>query len=208
MNEFKNVNFAPWIGKNYEKGIDERKILILGESHHWGEDIYDGVNDELRNGKYLKFTQQVVESYVDYQKGNKKHQSWMNTFTKFIKEFYNWEDSKINLIDFWDSVMFYNYVQYPISNPRISPTQEQFNQSEKAFHEILDKYQPDVIIVWGMRLWGNMPDIGKYDEKEIDKKYYKVGEKEYPAIVLRHPSAPNFCYSAYKKIRLLLEKNR
>ena len=39
MSEFKNVNFAPWIGKNYEKGIDERKILILGESHHWGEDI-------------------------------------------------------------------------------------------------------------------------------------------------------------------------
>jgi len=167
MSEFKNVNFAPWIGKNYEKGIDERKILILGESHHWGEDINDGVNEELRNGKYLKFTQQVVESYVDYQKGNKEHQSWMNTFTKFIKEFYNWEDSKINLIDFWDSVMFYNYVQYPISNPRISPTQEQFNQSEKAFHEILDKYQPDVIIIWGMRLWGNMPDIGKYDEKEI-----------------------------------------
>ena len=98
MSEFKNVNFAPWIGKNYEKGIDERKILILGESHHWGEDVNDGVNEELRNGKYLKFTQQVVESYVDYQKGNKEHQSWMNTFTKFIKEFYNWEDSKINLI--------------------------------------------------------------------------------------------------------------
>ena len=74
MSEFKNVNFAPWIGKNYEKGIDERKILILGESHHWGEDINDGVNEELRNGKYLKFTQQVVESYVDYQKGNKEHQ--------------------------------------------------------------------------------------------------------------------------------------
>jgi len=44
----------------------------LGESHHWGEDINDGVNEELRNGKYLKFTQQVVESYVDYQKGNKQ----------------------------------------------------------------------------------------------------------------------------------------
>ena len=29
-----NVNFNPWKGNNYEEGLFDKKILILGESHY------------------------------------------------------------------------------------------------------------------------------------------------------------------------------
>lgn len=79
------------MGENYEKGINGKKILILGESHYWDEEIYEKAHKDLRNGEYLDFTNDVINKYISYQKGEREHGSWMNSFTKFAKEFYNWE---------------------------------------------------------------------------------------------------------------------
>lgn len=209
MSQFKNVNFAPFVGENYEKGINGKKILILGESHYWGEEIYENAYEDLKKGEYLDFTDDVISAYIAYQKGEREHSPWMNSFTKFTKEFYNWEEGKIDLVAFWQSVAFYNYVQFPITAVRTSPTQEEFQQSEKAFYEVLEKYQPDVIIAWSWRLWGNMPSTGRFGEPSSVNKgkgiyYYEVGGKEYPIIAVAHPSAPTFCYSAYQDIQEIL----
>ncbi|MDO4224943.1 MAG: hypothetical protein Q4C75_03515 [Bergeyella zoohelcum] len=205
----KNVNFAPFVGENYEKGINGKKVLILGESHYWEEEIYEDAYEDLKQGEYLDFTQDVIKSYIDYQKGNREHSPWMNSFTKFAKEFYNWDEEKTNLIDFWQSVAFYNYVQFPISQARTSPTEEEFTQSEKAFYEVVEKYQPDVIIAWGWRLWGNMPSTGRFGEPSSVNKgkgiyYYEVAGREYPIIAVSHPSAPGFCYSAFESIEQIM----
>ena len=209
MSQFNNVNFAPFVGENYEKGINGKKILILGESHYWGEEIYENAYEDLKKGEYLDFTDDVINAYIAYQKGEREHSPWMNSFTKFTKEFYNWEEDKIDLVAFWQSVVFYNYVQFPITAVRTSPTQEEFAQSEKAFYEVLEKYQPDVIIAWGWRLWGNMPSSGRFGEASSVNKgkgiyYYSVGGREYPIIAVAHPSAPTFCYSAYQDIQEIL----
>ena len=36
--EYKCVKFRPWVGTNYKKGFQGKKILILGESHYCKED--------------------------------------------------------------------------------------------------------------------------------------------------------------------------
>ena len=53
--------------------------------------------------------------------------------------------------------MFYNYVQTCVSKARKSPEKWQFDESEDAFFEVLDYYKPDVILVWGTRLWESLP---------------------------------------------------
>ena len=61
----------------------------------------------------------------------------------------------------WEHLSFYNYVQEAMTGPRVSPTPEDFKNSEEAFWEILNELKPDLIIVWGARLYNNLPQEGK-----------------------------------------------
>lgn len=54
-----------------------------------------------------------------------------------------------------------------------------------------------------------MPSTGRFGEPSPVNKgkgiyYYEVNGREYPIIAVSHPSAPNFCYSAYQDIQELL----
>ena len=38
-----NINFKPWIGKNYlTKGYQGKRILVLGESHYCSKELSEG----------------------------------------------------------------------------------------------------------------------------------------------------------------------
>lgn len=209
MNDFKNVYFAPFVGRNYEVGVEGKKILILGESHYWGEEIYERVEEDLKKGKYLNDTTNVVRNYITYKSEGGEFLSHFSTFTKFTNGFYNWERNDIDYADFWNSVAFYNFVQFPMTGIRTSPTSEQFEKSEKAFYEVLEKYQPDAIIAWSWRLWRNMPSTGYYGKpSQVNKGkgiyYYKVNNKEYPIIAVAHPCTRYFNETSYQCIRELL----
>jgi hypothetical protein len=78
----------------------------------------------------------------------------MNTYTKFANS------CPISGVEFWQSVVFYNYVQVPMSGSRKSPTAEDFADGVVPFFEVLAAYQPDLVIVWGKRLWEHLPDGG------------------------------------------------
>lgn len=195
---FKNVKFLPWVGKNYEKGINGKKILVLGESHYGSEERTDITND-------------VVSRFLKYHKGEGEFEFWMNTNTKFAKTFNNGEMSKEEIVEFWESIVFYNYVQTLMSEPRQSPTSEQFENSKEAFYEVIEQYQPDLIVVWGLRLWGAMPDQGRWGEpSQVNGGeglyYYQIGDREYPAMMVYHPSTGFNYASAYEDIKLALEE--
>jgi len=207
----KNVFFYPRVGKNYEKGFNGLKLLILGESHYCDEKCESC-------GKQSKhdcsdFTKDVFNRYIDYKKGNGENEKWMNTFTRFTNVILENQVDNETLIDFWDSVIFYNYVQSSTKGPRISPTSQQFNESKDAFIEVLEKYKPDLIVVWGHRLWDNLPDIGRLgnenilDDANSQFYYFKIENKEIPALKIYHPSSSSFNneYSKYLKeaIRLV-----
>ena len=93
--------------------------------------------------------------------------------------------------------MFYNYVQFPISGARQAPTEQEFNDSEGAFWEVLEKYRPHKIIVWGQRLYNHLPqkgyqlpDIIDSDGKNIETWAYILQDgTKVQLLPITHPSA-------------------
>lgn len=134
-----NVNFLPFVGREYDKGgIFGKKILILGESHHCnpGEATKDFTNDVMKKHLY-------EESY--------------STFTKFERSLVGHETNQDERIKIWNSLIFYNYLQEPMSDVRLAGTREQYRAAEPALFTVLEKYAPEYMVVWGTRLWDYIP---------------------------------------------------
>ena len=92
---------------------------------------------------------------MDYKRGKGKFHRWMNTFTKYANALQNKELTAVECADIWESMVFYNFVQTPMKGPRVSPTQEDFKRSRKAFEEVLADLSPNLIIFWGKLLWNS-----------------------------------------------------
>jgi ABC-type Fe3+-hydroxamate transport system substrate-binding protein len=74
----------------------------------------------------------------------------------------------------------------------MKPTPEMFENSVEAFFEVLKKYDPDVIFVWGKRLWKKLPDEDFSDGKKIINEsngFYEIGGKKIRIFVVNHPSS-------------------
>jgi len=199
------VKFHPWVGDKYEygiKGFDKngiivygtkedpgKKILIVGESHYCAN-LADAIS---------KLTQIIIADLID---PDSEWEPYKNTYTKFIKSLTGYtddlefEDKK----EAWEHIAFYNYVQEPMIGARISPTTEEFKKSEEAFWEVLNKISPDLIIVWGKRLYINLPQGGEYiGELEVRDEYddivsielwsYELKNSIIRIIGITHPAA-------------------
>ncbi|MBW8331138.1 MAG: hypothetical protein K0M40_03880 [Prolixibacteraceae bacterium] len=208
----KNVFFKPWIGENYSTtGISGKKILLLGESHICGEGCGDCGN-LLEHPNCSEFTNNAAKYFFNYKNGNGGFEYWMNGYTKFGNIFYNKHLSYDETVAFWDSIIFYNYVQYSTDKARVSPTNEEFEKSSDAFFEILEAYKPDLVFVWGERLWDQLPfseDCG--EDIIIDNSnggkfyYYTLDEKKTPIYMINHPSSSAFNYSWHKFMQKAIE---
>lgn len=139
----------------------------------------------------------------------------MRTFTRFTNVFLNEQDGDKTLINFWDSVIFYNYVQSSTEEPRTPPTVQQFEESREAFFVVLEKYKPEFIIAWGNRLWDKLPNNGRWGTDYILGNsnerffYFKVNNQEIPAYGIYHPSTSyfNYGYSKYFKEAINMVSN-
>lgn len=196
-----NVKFKPWVGENYEKGILQgKKLMILGESHYCANPETEAIED---------ITIKVIEDLLNPLS---EHEGYKNTYTKFAKSVvgekqFNEETKK----DFWQHVIFYNYVQTAISGARIAPTAEQFKNSEQAFFEVLSQYQPDLIIVWGKRLYNHLPQQGKqladlqisqgkYSGESSEVWSYTIENKTIALLPITHPSASMYELQYHKDL--------
>ena len=100
--------------------------------------------------------------------------------------------SRCDVKPIWDEIMFYNYVQFPISSARKEPTSKEFADSASAFWEVLEKYRPNIVIVWGKRLYNNLPKVGYQgaDCKDIETWIYQLKNgQEVRLLPIIHPSA-------------------
>ncbi|HZL11861.1 MAG TPA: hypothetical protein VFC65_17905 [Prolixibacteraceae bacterium] len=208
----KNVFFKPWVGENYSTtGISGKKILLLGESH-----ICGGCNDcgnlDYTDTDCREFTTNTINTFLKYKSGEHEHKGWMNTYTKVGNILYNKGLSSGETAAFWDSIIFYNYVQYSTDKARVSPVNEEFEKSSAAFFEILEAYKPDLIFVWGERLWDQLPFSEDFGEDIIIENsnggkfyYYTIDEKKIPIYMVNHPSSSAFNYSRHKFMQKAIE---
>ena len=173
-----NIHFEPFKGTNYSNGgCFGKKILVLGESHH-GHDMGSSMTQDI---------------LYDQTYSNKTYPA----YTKFERALVGYKTNCQARQNIWNSVMFYNYVQSCVPKSRQSPEQWQFDESEEAFFEILETYKPDVILVWGSRLWEALPytNYETDDNCGYDGYEYRCGSYTtdsglvIPCYEMQHPSS-------------------
>ena len=199
----KGVRFLPMVGNAYEKGISyspngelllndntedpkKAKLMVLGESHYI-EDYEEG--DDIS-----RFTRWVVG---DYCAADSYSQRWMNTFTKFARALAGKETNVDENRAIWDSFIFYNYLQVPMSGTRMQGSFEEYEEAIGPFFSVLDMYRPDIVVIWGYRLWNYLPDTHGFSWEPdivIDDNEHKWGNymlsdgKEVKVLPIYHPS--------------------
>ena len=185
----KDVRFEPWVGKNYKtSGYNGKKILVIGESFYCSEEE-----------AVATLTTIIVEDYLAIRKGEyrKNNGGWTNTYLKFERSLKGKVTTPEESQTIWDSIAFYNYLQVPMSGARESGSPIDYKNAEKAFFEVLNDLQPDLIIVWGVgKLFNNLPEDrwtwGKplnVDGWDIINGFYQLNNKnEVRCIAVYHPS--------------------
>jgi hypothetical protein len=129
--------YHEWEGKDYR--FQPHRLLILGESHY---------------GDYAKSGDATVKLTEEYLSGQINHAFWTN-----IQNVVSPTSLKVSERPaFWHSVAFYNYVQTSAgATAGIAPNSSAFGKSKDAFFTVLDRLQPDAILVLSTRLWNHMP---------------------------------------------------
>jgi hypothetical protein len=214
-----NVFFRPWVGKNYgTTGFNGKRILVLGESCYCGECpdcAKDGPQDwwEEEDWKECRdLIPNVVTGFFDYKNGKTPFEPYMRGYSRFTDVFVGHKCTAEETQNFWHSVVLYLYVQTSLEGPRTPPSQEEWATGKKPFFEALAEYNPDVIIVWGKRLWDSMPDNGHWGDESFLNRwgaklyYYSNGKRDIPAYACYHPSTPAFSSEDTDYFKRLLEK--
>ena len=165
--------------------------MVLGESHYCGDGCKVCAVASGRNCS--DFTTDVVQSYLDQ---NVEREGWMSTYLKFERSLVNHETTPAESVRIWNSLLFYNFLQVAMQAPRQAGTQEQYREAAEPFFSVLDKYQPDLLVVWGLRLWNVLPgerweggpDI-TIEGYSVPNGYYRLaGGGKVRAICVYHPS--------------------
>ncbi len=188
-----NVFFQPFVGKDYANGgIFGKRVMVLGESHYCDEGCVDCGNCS-RHRECMGFTQNVVQTYLEQDGG---HENWMNTFLKFERSLVGHETDQKETEKIWNSVIFFNYLQVAMGGPREAGTADQYRQAGLAFFEMLEKFLPEYVVVWGKRLWNNLPGDQWQDGEDVvvdgyataTGSYVLRGGKRVKVMAVNHPS--------------------
>lgn len=124
MNE-NGINYLPWVGPDYEKGINGKKIMALGHSHYCD----DGSDDE-------KFTINILKGYIKWikqgcpqerDKNGKIKDLWTRTYRAFAKAFLGYESYEDEISLVWNRILFYNYVQVSVPSADSKPIAKDYH---------------------------------------------------------------------------------
>lgn len=188
------VFFKPWVGENYESGgIFGKRILVVGESHYCDDDECERCSEESAYDGCHEFTNKVVRQIIDGETTR-----WSGTFRKFEKSLVGDKFATATSEQIWQSIAFYNYLQVAVAKARQAGDLSEYDKSEDAFFDVLNKLQPDVMFVWGVtRMYDNRPSKGWTVGSEITVDGYKVLNGYYTldnghrvrAVWTYHPSA-------------------
>lgn len=207
----KNIKFNPWVGADYfSGGLFGIRIMVLGESHYCGE-LCKGCETDFKS-RCSGFTTNVVRAYLDTAN---EREGWMSTYLKFERSLVNHETVPAESSGIWNSLLFYNFLQLAMQGPRQAGTAQQYRDAAQPFFEVLDKYQPDLLIVWGKRLWGNLPgerwkdgEEKNVDGRDVDNGYYMLsGGKTVRVVCVYHPSVGYSWDYWYKAITVIAGDN-
>ncbi len=202
MMESNESLFNPWIPENYGSG-KFGKLLIIGESHYYDEDDQEDQKDEIEFDNYdsvvdeHSFTKDIITGYLDG--------SFNISFYRNIGLLFNPNDR----FEIWREAAFVNLIQTALSSSKSQPSNEHIKLAKENFFPILDRLDPDKILVCSRRMWNNwLPDEsprGKYitpieaNGKKSTIWEYSLKNKICRAMGINHPSK-YFSYNEWRPI--------
>jgi hypothetical protein len=118
--KMENIYLKPWVGKNYEKGFNGKKLMVVGVSHYatpeeWNPD----------------FTTYIVKDC--YLNPECERENWMKTYTVFERALAGREISGKEKNEVWDSLAFWNFIQEPMSDWKGKATDPQIEVGQNFF---------------------------------------------------------------------------
>lgn len=181
--EMEKIVVKPWVGKQYEQGFRGKKIMALGDSHYVAR-----VEDYDEN-----ITIDVIHVFLDPEA---ERERWMNTFTKFERAMTGRKLQVEEKVEFWNSILFRNYLLVPCRRPRQQASQEQYLAAQKSFMELLEKYRPDGVMAWGnlvrdaLRLKGQKGRTIHAEWEDIETITYVLSDgKKVNILPMQHPAS-------------------
>ena len=182
MSTYQHVFFEPHVGSRYGKpaSLFNNRILVLGDSHYCRMGCLDCGN--LQNhSKCSSFTLERVVEYLEEQERDR----WMATYSTFINTVFRRGTSHGERETFFESVAFYNYLQKAAgtNSESASAYAAEYNQESHllAFYEVLENLMPELVIIWGNRVWNALPNNLKGYGEATKGAGIKIGPKIFTA---------------------------
>lgn len=193
--------FTPYIGKDYQKGILNKKILVLGTSFYCDKcscKYFKECTDRTKkdssefdllcpeNSKYnINLHDQPNHNIND------GHNTY-NNFASAFNEYLNKDEI------FWDKVAFTNYIQFflPTNETERSDLSERdFN----AFYETIKELQPNIVIIWGCIINTRLKEDNPYitDKEKLSSTEHYICHIKIPEI--KHEIGLINCYHPCNK---------
>jgi hypothetical protein len=151
-----NIAFLPWVGPDFNDGINGMRTMVLGES------IYCCVPYSCSNPNCKYQVIDMVTKQINFREKNK-------FYTKIAKLLYRGsQNSLLNKIDFWNKVAFYELVQVSVgTKTRQRPLHDMWENSKEPLFEVLKVVKPEIVYVTGKELTANF--LNKFESKRVYK---------------------------------------
>lgn len=189
----------------------EIRVLIMGESHYWGEEK----KEEDRR------TDKVVQTYLDnYNASSPSEKDKSYRFFDNIVQAFGVDPE--NRTDFWNRVWFGNYIDEPcgIRDSRATKLLKRADKRDelnKQLFSFIEENQIDIVFCFSRKVYDKLPPLEaslgdgerkgeKSDSHRVDTCVYGTGERKAlgmsltkPVTVcgLKHPSQ-GFSYRKYQ----------
>jgi hypothetical protein len=192
MGYSREIKIEPFEGKNYKNSSP--KILILGMSE-WGRE-FEG--DRKRSIEYINGIKN--EEYP--------HQYFTKVFNTFHLSHHNDRRS------FWDDVCFYNYIQEVMAIPQQYTPKRHWESAETPFWEVVNKLNPDIIIVTGFETYKHLPNgdgqkgkTFRISEGKMETWEYDINNKRVIVCKTHHPAFHGYKTDVWRKLFLQFFNN-
>lgn len=180
----------PYIGPRYGTSSPfHLRILILGESHYCDPPLT------------REFTKGVVQAAIDGDKSPS-----LRFFARTVGAFMGGPQDLESRRRFLETVAFYNFVQESAgTGPRIRPSLEMWKRATPLFVEVLDRLNPQFVLVLGKELWRHLslpfspgPVIKLSDDLTSETRSYRSASGLTTLFFpINHPSSPGWSYKKW-----------
>lgn len=189
----KHRRFDFWEGDKYKCGSSFGcRLLVLGES------MYEGVPNSL--------TPNIISEVLipaTFNPSEKKRRFYTNVF-QLVTGKQRRQASYEDVERFWHDIAFYNFVQCPVgTTPDTGPTPTMFNDSGRAFEEVVADLLPHAILVCGKALWDSLRRLKLIEVTADGFGRLKVTPPTCKLAYVNHPSR-RFAWRWHDTVRRLL----